>query len=209
MLGEYFYRDDVIKFVNELKTNPKYRIMQVLDESKYGKHIQDELALYLFYDIILKYKIIVDDEYLFDEFLSQVEKLFRKIDRFDDIVFGVQKTLIYYVGVVLDVHDITSLDARRDIATYIYEKYIMDGYLVHGFSTTYEDIIRKNSFVAERYPNRYAKMIMLKDIFAKYNVDIMDKDFHDVKVFFTDDFIMGCNYSINSPGYFYQLLYNK
>ena len=56
VLDSYFSRDDVLEFIKELETSPKYRKMIVHEESRYGKNVKDELALYLFYDIILKYK---------------------------------------------------------------------------------------------------------------------------------------------------------
>lgn len=209
MFDEYFQRKDVLAFIKELETSPKYRKMVVHKESQYGKHIREELALYLFYDIIFKYKIIIDDPYLFEDFLCQVEKIFRKIDVYDDLVKGIQKLFIRYVGIILDVEDSSYSEERREIATYIYDKYIMEGYFVHGFSTVYEDIVRKYSFVPEHYPNRYPKMIVIQDIFHKYKTSIMDKNFFESQVSFTDDFVMGCYYSIHSPGYFHQLLTNE
>ena len=76
MLEEYFQRDDVALFIKDLKNNPKYFKMDVVCDTTYQKNIKDELALYLFYDTIFKFQMIVDDIYLFDEFLLQLEKLF-------------------------------------------------------------------------------------------------------------------------------------
>lgn len=209
VLDEYYQRQDVLDFIKELKTNPKYRKMIVPEQSQYGKHIGDELALYLFYDIVLKYKIIIDDPFLFVDFLSQIEKLFRKIDDYDDLVRGVQKVLIRLVETILDIQDHSYMDIRREVATYIYDKYIMNGYFVHGFSSVYEEFIQKYSFVPERYPNRYTKMLVVQEIFSKYKVNLLNKDFYASSVSFTDDFIMGCYYSISSPGFYYELLCNE
>ena len=123
MLDEYFQREDVLQFIKELKTSPKCLKKSAFAESKYGIEIQDELALYLFYDIIFKYKIIIDDPYLFPDFLSQVEKVFRKIDDYEDVQLGITKILVNIVGTMLDVHDNQSPEGRSEIIQYFYQKY--------------------------------------------------------------------------------------
>ena len=205
MLDEYFKRKDVLDFVKELENNPRYLKKSVHEESKYGMQMKDELALYLFYDIIFKYKILINDEYLFPDFLLQVEKLFRKLEHFDDMMMGINKIFINLVSTILDVHEDQSEDARKKIIEYFYQKYIMEGYLVHGYSTTYEEFIKGRNFIPEKYPNHYAKMLRVRQIFAKYKIHVMSKDFQKVSVDFTDDFVMGCHYSITAPGYLNQL----
>ena len=206
MLDEYFKRNDVLDFIKELKSNPKYLKKTVHEETKYGQQMKDELALYLFYDIIFKYKILIDDEYLFLDFLLQVEKLFRKIDNYDDMLLGVYRIFINLVTTLLDVRDNQSEEGRKTIIEYFYQKYVTEGYFVHGYSTTYKEFIKGRNFIPEKYPNHYAKMLRVRQIFAKYKVQIMDKDFQKCDVSFTDDIVMGCHYSITSPGYFYQMI---
>ena len=206
MLDEYFQREDVLRFIKELKTSPKCLRKSAFAESKYGRLIQDELALYLFYDIIFKYKIIIDDPYLFPDFLAQVEKVFRKIDDYEDVQLGITKILVNMVGTILDVHDIQSFEGRKEIIQYFYQKYITDGYLVHGYSTTYEEFIKGRDFVPEKYPNHYSRILKIKHLLAKNKISLVYKNFQDNSISFTDDFVMGCHYSVSSPGYFYQLL---
>lgn len=206
VLEEYLKKSEVGRFIKELEMNPKYLKMNVHRETSYGKNIKEELALYLFYDIILKYKIIVDDPYLFDEFLIQVERLYRKIDDYEDMVLGVQKLLIQHVSKILDIQDMKSTESRREIITYFYQKYITNGYFVHGFSTTYEEFLNGRDFIPGKYFNYYEHFLKIQRIFSKYKLNVFEKDFDEDKVSFTDDFIMGCYYSITSPGYFYNFL---
>ena len=177
MLDEYFKREDVLSFVRELESNPKYLKKNVHEDSKYGLEMKEELALYLFYDILFKYKIIIDDVYLFPDFLAQVEKLFLKIEHYDDMMLGVYKLLINLVATILEVKDIDSEEGRNEIVRYFYQKYVMEGYLVHGYSTTYEEFIKGRNFVPEKYPNHYSKMLRVRQIFAKYKIAVMSKDF--------------------------------
>ena len=108
MFDEYFKNKEVINFINDIKMNPKCFQKTSHDETIYGMNIKDELALYLFYDTIFKYKIIVDDPDLFPDFFTQISKLFRKIESSDDIIVGVNKLLINFVANKLEVKDIES-----------------------------------------------------------------------------------------------------
>ena len=49
-------------------------------------------------------------------------------------------------------------------------------------------------------------MIRIRQIFAKYRIPVMSKDFQKNVVDFTDDFVMACHYSAAAPGYLYQLI---
>ena len=206
MLDEYLNRDDVKNFIKELKSSPKCLEKSVHADSKYGMQIQNELALYLFYDIILKYKLIIDDPFLFPDFLSGVEKVFRKIDDYDDVHLGITKILIRLVETILEIKDEDSSEAKREVIKYFYQSYVVNGYVYHGFSTTYEEFIKGRNFIPEKYPNHYAKILRVKQILENYKINLIDKDFNSDSVGFTDDFVMACHYSISSPGYLYQLL---
>lgn len=206
MLEEYFQRDDVALFIKDLKNNPKYFKMDVVCDTTYQKNIKDELALYLFYDTIFKFQMIVDDIYLFDEFLLQLEKLFRKIDDYDDIVLGIQKLLIRFTSTAMDLHDLENKEEKEKLITHFYQKYLVDGYFIHGFSTTYESFLKGRVLEAEKYPNFYSDMIRVQHIFQKYQTGLFEKDFSEESLSFTDDFIMACYYSVISPQYYYALL---
>jgi len=206
VLDEYLNRDDVKSFIKDLKNSPKCLEKSAHADTKYGMQIQDELALYLFYDIILKYKLIIDDPFLFPDFLSGIEKVFRKIDDYDDVYLGITKILIRLVETILEIKDEDSSEAKREVIKYFYQSYVVNGYVYHGFSTTYEEFIKGRNFIPEKYPNHYAKILKVKEIFEKYKINLIDKDFSDDSVSFTDDFVMACHYSISSPGYLYQIL---
>lgn len=209
MLDAYLSKKVVQDFIKELKSNSIFSSMTAHKETKYDKYINDELALYSFYNVLLKYKIIVDDEILFADFMDQVQKLFRKLKQYDDLVLGTNKILCNFVARHLKINDIYSQENKEKIVIYIYNKYIRDGYYFHGFSTIFENNIKEKGFVIDNYPNYYSDLNKVNDIFSKYGVsNIMKKDFSQSKVYFTDDFIMGCNYSICSPNYFYNLLFN-
>lgn len=210
MLDKYLNRKEVISFIDELENNNIFCSISAYENSNYGKYIGSELALYTFYDALMKYKIIIDDIELFDDFFEQVQKIYRRITTYDDLVLGITKVICNIVVSKIGVRELHSTESRNAVITYIYNKYIVDGYYYHGFSTIYEDAIRKNGFIADSYENFYSLMKKVDKIFSKYGAsNIMKRDFDNGKIYFTDDFIMGCYYSIASPNYFYNLLCNQ
>ena len=210
MLDEYFKRDDVLQFMDELRHNERYFLKEKDRFDKYTICISNELALYIFYDALFLYKVIVDDIYLFDEYLEQMDKLYKKLDRFDNILEGVHKLIGKMVSIHLNIKDVETPKARRKILSYIYDRYIVNGYFIHGFNTSYSDSILSDGFVPDQYLNYYDEFEKLSSIFSKYNaVSIIDKDFSNHQISFTDDFVMGCYYSHYAPMYFSSFLENE
>ena len=210
MLDEYLKRDDVKNIINEIKTNERYFLKEKDIFKNHDFYVSNELALYVFYDALYKYKVVVDDIYLFDEFLDQLEKIYKKLDNFDNIRLGINKLICKMSIIKLGIKDINEDDARVDIITYVYDRYITNGYYFHGFNTSYEESIQDKGFIPEEYVNHYDSFKKLDRIFAKYNViNIINKDFESKKAYFTDDLVMSCYYSNYSPMFFYKLLSNE
>ena len=206
MLDEYFRFEEVNRLIFELETNPKYyRKNNRLD--KVIPSIRDNLALYTFYEAIYKYKVLVDDIYLFKEYIDDLEKLFRKLDSIDDISKGINKILCNLVGVTLNISDFKDEDDKKTVIKDIYDKYIVNGYYIHGFPTVYEKSIFRNGIRTGIYENYYPYMRNVDNIFKKHGIkNIFNKDFSDKSMCFTDDFVMGCYYSSVAPGYFSSFL---
>ena len=210
MLDNILRRDDVSKLIYEVVNNARYYDKKSDNSVNYQLYVDREQALFVVYDALLKYKIIIDDLYFFDDYIEQINKLFRKLDNFNDICSGINRLIGNVCATKLGIKDVEILEYREKILRYIYDKYVLNGYYVHGYSNCYEDNIKDNGFVPEEYDNYYNDFMNVNRIFAKYNVlNILDKNFSSRDIYFTDSFVMGCYYSINSPGYFYRLLCNK
>lgn len=209
MLDELLKRDDVLRFINLLKNNERY--------FKKEKNIifcdyfnPEYLALFIFYDALVKYKIIVDDIYLFEEFMEQLDKIYKKIDNFDDIRVGINKLIGKMVSIKLEIKNVNNDIQKKEIISYVYNKYILEGYYIHGFNSNYNDIIISHDFTPEEYQNNYDDFIKISNIFLKHNaVNVIEKDFSIKKVDFTDDLVMACYYSKYSPSFYYRFLNNK
>ena len=208
VLDKILKRDDVSTFIYEVENNARYYDKKSENSVSYQLYVDNEQALFIVYSALLKYQIIIEDIYYFDEYLEQLEKLFKKLDNFNDICLGINRLIGSICASKLGIKNVE--ENKEEVLRYIYDKYIVDGYFVHGYSSCYEDNIKDNGFKPEEYKNNYNEFMNVNRIFAKYNVlNILDKDFSKKEVKFTDSFIMGCYYSINSPGYLYRLLCNK
>ena len=195
-------RDDVQSIIDNIKTNDKYFEKISSD----GEYYDKEEALYIFYEALLKYYIIFDDILYLKDYIYDLDLLFRKIENLEDIRFGISKLVARFSIKYLKLED----EDREKILRFVYDKYITNGYLIHGFSSCYKDDVINNGFKPEEYFNYYGEFIMLNDIFKKHNKDnFINKDFINKEIYFTDDIIKSCIYSINSPNYFCNLLTNS
>ena len=210
MLDELLERDDVKSFIKVLKNNDRYFAKEYKSFSDRKITVDSEIALYVFYEALYKYQIVFEDVYMFDEYMIQLDRLYKKIDNFDDIVAGINKLICKLISIKLDIKDLTVPEERNQVIEYVYDKYITNGYYLHGFNTSYTEEILENGFDPENYKNYYDKFVKVNDIFAKYNVkNIIDKDFSKKFVTFTDDFLMACYYSIYGPNFFSSFLKNN
>ena len=210
MLDELLSKKEVLCFIKEIKTNDRY--FQKNNSSSLNTKIKEtkELALYIFYDALFKFKIIIDDNNLFDDYLKQLERLYVKLDDFEDVRFGINKLLCRELITKLDIKDLDDDEIKKIVITEIYDKYITNGYFIHGFNSAYCDSIKKNGFVPEEYENYYDRFIRVNNIFKNYGInDVITKDFDSKRSSFTDDIVMGCNYSSYSPMFFFNFLTNE
>ena len=210
MFDALFMRDDVKKFIKQIKTSERYFSKNIGSFTNRFIHASNEMALYIFYDALIKYKIIIDDEFLIDEYLEQIDKLYRKLSDFDNIRLGINKLICKILLTKLSITDVDDKDSRDRVITYIYDRYIKNGYYVHGFNFVYKDVIEKEGLIPEQYENLYDRFRQVNGIFEKYNLPpIIDKDFDEKQIYFTDDVVMGCYYSLYAPMFYYQFLMNE
>ncbi len=208
MLDGLLERDEVIGFINRIKQSERYYNKIGNIYSNYDSITsKKEMALYIFYDAIYKYKLLINSDKLLIEYLEQLDRLYKKIDNYDDLRLGVHKIICRLLIVILDIKNIDNKDAKEKIIEYLYKKYIVDGYYIHGLPSYYVENIKKEGFIPEEYNNYYDRFLKVKEIFEKYHVvDVLDKDFLDKQVSFSDDLVMGCFYATHAPMYYSLLL---
>lgn len=206
MLEKMFKRKDVCEFIEELFSD-NYNDKKTDSSIIYCDISSTEEALFTFFNALLKYEIIIETDVFLDEYVVQVRKLFKKLDNFHDINLGIATIIGKLCALKLNITNREDSEERRKLLQYVYNKYIEEGYFFHGFSGVYKEQIKRFGFVPEQYQHSYSKFIEIDKIFNKHNrISIMEKSFHENYIDFTDSFVMGCYYGVNSPMYFYRLL---
>lgn len=204
MLERVFSRKDVCFLINEITNNLSY---QNKDGRLFLKYNCSYQTLFTLYDALFKYCIIIKDTRYLDNYVLQVGKMFRKFNNIYDIEKAINILIINICSEKLGISDRSSYTSKKMILRYIYEKYINDGYLFHGFSGIYKNNIERDGFVPEEYYNNYAAFVDVDKIFTKHRVfNIMNKNFYNSDIYLTDNFSNACFYGANSPMYFYHLL---
>lgn len=206
MIDNLLENEFVKRFILDIKTSEKYFLKKFDDIHRYPFEISKEIVLFTFYEALFKYKIIISDEEYLNDYLNDLDRLFKKIVNFQDINDGINKLICKFVASKLRIADMTTPEAREKIVTYIFNNYCVNGYLYHGFSTVYEDDLKEVGFIPGVYNNLYSKMSEVNKIYKKYNDEAFCKDFGNYQVFFTDNFVDACYYSLYSPKYFYKYL---
>lgn len=210
MLDEYLKNSNVLKFIKEIRTSERYFNKSVGNSTNSFICMSNDAALYIFYEAIYKYKIIIDDKDRFNEYLDQVEKLYKKLNDFDNIRYGINKLICKTLIEKFNIKNIEDKDDKDIIIHYVYNKYIKEGYFIHGFHSSYLENIKNNGFDPENYENYYDRFSKINEIFEKYNaMNIINKNFNSKEVYFTDDFLMSCYYSSYAPLFYYKFLLDE
>ena len=209
MLEEYLQRDDVKELVKQLKTSECYYQKSNCGIHNHSLCVSNELALYTFYDALIKFKVIIDDEDYFADYLEQIERLYRKFESFNDVRYGIHKVIAKTAASKYELHECRG-EQQQELIRVVYDKYIENGYYYHGFHSVYRSMIEKNGFAPEFYDNYYNRFLKVNGIFKKYKIfSILHKDFMGTEVSFTDDALLGCYYSMYAPMFFTEFMMNS
>lgn len=202
MLSSIFEQQVVVEFLNKIAHNPRYYDKKKKDSINYEKFSGLEQPFFLVFDSLLKYQILIGDLEHLNDFIHHLDLLWYKIDNFHDINEGTYKILVKFCARKLGFQNKVE-EHRREILEYIYQKYIVEGYLYHGISDVYIPSIQEKGFSPQIYENYYSQFEQLQ---KQYPAFFSDMDFHHNYVSFTDDFIMACYYATYSPFYFSNFL---
>ena len=118
-------RDDVLSLLKNICNDPLYYDKDASNFINYELFDNVSLALFLCYDALFKYQVIISDVYYFDDYLLQVDMLFQKMGTVVDISDGIYKILGNTVIKKLSLEDSDSDSVRYQVLNYIYDKYII------------------------------------------------------------------------------------
>ena len=206
MLERIFQRRDVCDFIEEILSDPKYIKKKNSNIRNNESFVESQQSLFIFLDALFKYAVIIQDEEYLDNYVVQIKKLISKVDDYVDINIGINRVIGSFCALKLGIDDFSSYLNKEKILKYIYDKYIVNGYLFHGYSGVYRSQISKYGMVPEQYQHIYPRFIEVQKLFKKHGLTAIDKDFSKSQLHFTDSFLMGCFYAANAPMYFSKLL---
>lgn len=204
MFSKYLERNDTLNLIKKINNDPKFYSKE-FDGDIYYYASYKEICLFSLYDAIYKFYIVIDDEDLYSSYIEDLENLYRKIDNYSDILLGINRLICLSVARKLNIKELTNDLSKKEIVSYVYNKYIVDGYYIYGV-----DNIENGPFMPEKYNDLYNDMKKINEIFSKYKIDnIIDKDFSSKSISYTDSVISACYFSRYSPIYFYDFLLNN
>jgi len=191
MFNYLLYKDETSLFLKTLFNNSVY-----YDKKDSNK---DDI-IGLFYDALFRYSVLLDSEDYYNEFLSDLRVIFKKINTISEIDEGINKLLSRLILKKLNTKN------KSTFIEYVYDRFINNGYFIHAYSNKYKNDIDKNGLIIDEYDNLYDDFIKVQEILNKYSSSIIDKDFTDKSIYFTDSMRLAYYYASRSPYYFYNLI---
>ena len=85
MIDNLLKNEFVERFILDIKTSEKYFLKKFDNIDRYPFDISKEIVLFTFYEALFKYKIIIDDEEYLNDYLNDLDRLFKKIINYQDI----------------------------------------------------------------------------------------------------------------------------
>ena len=119
MIDQYVKRSDVKKLIDNItKIDKYYQKNNDFSHAFLGIDKKNK-ALFVLYEALLKYKIIVGDIYHLDSFIEQLDLLYRKLTDFNDIVIGINKIITRLCIKKLNIGDTNTYLNRKLLLDYI------------------------------------------------------------------------------------------
>ena len=204
MFYDIFKREDVRKFFKDIVTGLIYKEKEIPNTISDEKVDISYYAILMGYEAIIKYIIIVEDMNQFGEYLKQVQLLIRKVSNHNEIKLGINKLIINYCQVKLQVPNMEEYENKEIILKYIYNKYIIDGYFFYSFPSIFLEDVLNQGLLVSNYNYEIDSLKEIDKIFKKYKVDnFFSKDLESDSLYITvtDSIFMGCYYAYHSPGF--------
>ena len=164
--------------------------------------IENFYGLLIVMDAIYKYSIIINNDAYFEEYIVQLRRMLKRLDNHKDLENGVNRLIIKFTAKVLNIEDTKDADSKRDILSYIYNKYIVDGYVFYGFNSSMKDGF-SNGIDARKIDIPIERLRQINHFFNNRGfinyIDVNDGD--DNYIVLTDNFALAYFYAMSSPTY--------
>ena len=154
-------------------------------------------------DIIIKYQIIINDEFYHPYFLDKLNSITNNYQNHQDLVIKGNSLLIDLVSKKLNLTTTETLD-KKEILQYIYDKYIVNGYCFHSFPSVFKNEVEEKGLTTEIDIKELNDLKKINYIFDHHNYkNIISKDLKSKNkaIYITDSPAMAYYYAFRSPEY--------
>ena len=209
MLEKVLNRADVKEFLHEVLYDERFINKTSPELPENGTYPKTEYSLILIMDALMKYQILFDTDDLIDEYILQLRRFMKKCENHRDLAEGINRVLGRITAVILniDLEKIEEVENKKKILSYIYNRYITNGYVFHSFPGNYEAWVKEKGLDPLDYSINMASLKDVKKILESHNgKNILKKDLKDTAYFtITDSFALAYHYAFHSPYYLAQL----
>lgn len=204
MCFEVFNKSEVRTFLQQLLTQDKYKKIMPPESLKNNYYLDNKFAFFIGFDAFCKFEQIINEESITHEYVEQLKRIFDKFSNYSEIKKGIYSLLAKIIAVKLDIKSHNLEKEREKILSYIYDKYIVNGYFYFGISSNYINElkyvgIRRDGFILDPKLEKINKVFRKTrdhDLFTNYNENIS----------ITDDILIALYYAFLSPDYLYKML---
>lgn len=185
----------VRSFLHQLLTEDKFKKILPPDYIKNRYYLDNKYAFYLGIDAIIKFDQIIDDKSLIKDYVEELNRVFRKFNDYNKIINGINLEIAKVAGIKLALPNTYTFTSRKRILSYIYNRYIVNGYFYFGFSSNYLNEIEclgihsKTFFIDD-------KLKYINDIFKDNSGKLL---FLNNETTITDDSIVASYFAFLAP----------
>ncbi len=206
---EIFKSPEVLNILHEVLEDKK-SINKVSVFSPNGeKYGYNQYSLMIIMDFLIKYNIIIKDMNNFAFCIEELKKMIYSYNDHKELVLWSNELLGELIRLKLNLIDKISSDNKRKILVYLYDNYIVNGYMFHSFPSTFKELVEEKGLDANdySYPIFYMKKLYYMFKNHKYTDMIPEYLLEQItSISITDSPAMGYYYAFRSPQYFCNLV---
>ena len=206
---EIFKSPEVLNILHEVLEDKK-SINKVSVFSPNGeKYGYNQYSLMIIMDFLIKYNIVIKDMNNFAFCIEELKKMIYSYNDHKELVLWSNELLGELIRLKLNLIDKISSDNKRKILVYLYDNYIVNGYMFHSFPSTFKELVEEKGLDANdySYPIFYMKKLYYMFKNHKYTDMIPEYLLEQItSISITDSPSMAYYYAFRSPQYFCNLV---
>ena len=151
MPNEIFKRADVLAILHKTLEDEKSLYKVSVFSPNGEKYGYNQYSLMIVMDFLIKYNIIIKDLVNFPYCIEELRKITSCYSDHKELVIWCNSLLGELIRVKLKLTDKTSYENKRKILVYLYEEYIVNGYMFHSFPSTFKALVEEKGLDPKDY----------------------------------------------------------